>query len=311
MHISISSKRCKYELDIHGKYSVIGGDSGSGKSTLYKMIMLWEAENKAIKASCDYKLHAVAINENSSFLENNEGCIIVIDEYCKILREPNISSILRKSKNYFILITRKILDFLPVSVDNYYEMKTTGIVHTNIPIYSRFTNRNYRGIKTIVTEDKRSGYLYFKDYYDCDVKSAHSKSEVVNYLIKNKLIDPSVLVVYDAAAFAYQAKSFYDFCNKYKVQVLDWESFEHEILLNYPFNEKLTQDDCSYLYESLEQLSTCVLSNKIRYNKSSLTNCLKKEFTCDRCNRDCEFKHSRTKPKTFSINENINNISAF
>ena len=154
MHISISSKRCKYELDIHGKYSVIGGDSGSGKSTLYKMIMLWEAENKAIKASCDYKLHAMAINENSSFLENNEGCIIVIDEYCKILREPDISTILRKSKNYFILITRKILDFLPVSVDNYYEMKTMGIVHRNFPIYSRFTNRNYRGIKTIVTEDK-------------------------------------------------------------------------------------------------------------------------------------------------------------
>lgn len=238
MHISISSKRCKYELDIHGKYSVIGGDSGSGKSTLYKMIMLWEAENKAIKASCDYKLHAMAINENSSFLENNEGCIIVIDEYCKILREPDISTILRKSKNYFILITRKILDFLPVSVDNYYEMKTSGIVHANVPVYPRFKNRDYIGVKTIVT-------------------------------------------------------------------------FEHEILLNYPFNEKLTQDDSSYLYESLEQLSTCVLSNKIRYNKSSLTNCLKKEFTCDRCNRDCEFKHSRTKPRTFSINENIKNISAF
>lgn len=154
MHISISSKRCKYELDIHGKYSVIGGDSGSGKSTLYKMIMLWEAENKAIKASCDYKLHAMAINENSSFLENNEGCIIVIDEYCKILREPDISTILRKSKNYFILITRKILDFLPVSVDNYYEMKTSGIVHANVPVYPRFKNRDYRGIKTIVTEDK-------------------------------------------------------------------------------------------------------------------------------------------------------------
>ena len=48
----------------------------------------------------------------------------------------------------------KMIDELPVSVYNYYEMKTSGIVHTNVPVYSRFKNRDYRGIKTIVTEDK-------------------------------------------------------------------------------------------------------------------------------------------------------------
>lgn len=311
MKIVVNSKKCQYELNIHGKYSIIAGDSGTGKTTFYKMVMLWESGNAAIKVSCDHELHSVAINEGSHFLETHVGCVIVIDENCKLLKDPEIASILQKSNNYFILITRKEIDYLPISVDSYYSMSIKGTHHTNIAAYKRFKNRNYCGIRTIVTEDSRSGYLFMKEYYDCDIKSAHSKSQLTNFLVESGLSGEDVLAVYDAAAFAFQAKSFYKLCETCSIQVLDWESFEHEILLNYPFNINLTRDDCSYKFESLEQLATEVLSERIQYKKDSLSNCLKKNYKCNICRNKCEYAHSRSLMKTFTINQELQPVSIF
>ena len=51
-------------------------------------------------------------------------------------REPNVASMLQESDNYFIIIYRKNLDFLPLCVENLYEMRTNGRGHWLVQKYT-------------------------------------------------------------------------------------------------------------------------------------------------------------------------------
>ncbi len=99
-------------------------------------------------------------------------------------REPNVASMLQESDNYFIIIYRKNLDFLPLCVENLHEMRTNGRGHWLVQKYTVTGIRNFLGIKHIVTEDKASGFEFFQEHFNIDIASANSKSEIIRYLQK-------------------------------------------------------------------------------------------------------------------------------
>ncbi len=129
--------------------------------------------------------------------------------------------------------------------------------------------------------------------------------------LKEKLKDNSefndILIVYDAAAFAFQKAeldSYIDSC-KLRIRILDWYSFENHILQQSPFNTVVTLKDTDCYVESLEQESTKILKSMIRYSKGGLSGCLRKTSRCKQCDEVavCLYKHN-----TFSTGLIINDF---
>ena len=143
MHIEIESKRLKYELDIKGKYSVIQGDSGNGKTNMCRLLQQSLTGDKTIKIQCSISVLTIAPFDSGEGLRTIRNSIVVLDENYKILRKPNVASILWESDNYFIIIYRKNLDFLPLCVENLYEMQAGGRKHWVQPRYTVSGEKEY------------------------------------------------------------------------------------------------------------------------------------------------------------------------
>lgn len=296
MKFEAKSKRIKYEIDFFGKYTIISGDSGSGKTTLYDMVTDYQLGNKAIKISCEKKVVALTNNFTGIELEPYTDCVIIIDEYNLLLKQKDAASIFRHSDNYFIIITRKKLDYLPVSINNYLKLENNGKLNKAVQIFPRFYITEFTGIRYIITEDSASGLEFFKEYFsEINSESAHSKSEIANYL-KNNFADLNgILVVYDASAFAFSAKEFFKVIEGSNIKILDWESYENFLLRNEPFCEEYNQMDMDCYYESLEQFSEERLMQLTGYHKGSLLKCIKKNCVCGKCDKvtNCQFKHGQ------------------
>lgn len=317
MHIEIETKRLKYELDIKGKYSVIQGDSGNGKTNMCRLLQQKMIGDHTIKIRSEIPVVTLAPFDDGSGLQNIRDSIVVLDEYYRILREPDVASILQKSDNYFILFYRKNLDFLPLCVENLYEMQTNGRGHWIQQKYTVSGIRSFQGIKHIVTEDRVSGFEFFKEHFSVEVTSANSKSEIVRYLQHLIEIDPEyndILIVYDAAAFAYQKEALDAWIHEkqLRVQVLDWYSFEHYVLTQAPFHTILTQEEIGKDWESLEQAAEYQLQDKINYSKGHLTRCLRKKCLCNTCRKIavCKYKH-HVFELDIRINEKVDRMEAF
>lgn len=317
MHIEIETKRLKYKLDIKGKYSVIQGDSGNGKTNMCRLLQQRMTGDKTIKISSKLPVITLASFDDGSGLKDTRNSVIVLDENYKILREPDAASILRESDNYFVIISRKNLDFLPLCVENLYEMQTNGRGHWLQQKYTVTGIRNFHGIKHIVTEDQVSGLEFFQEHFNVDVTSAKSKSEVIRHLQHFIDIDPEyndILIVYDAAAFAYQKEALDTWIHEkqLRVQMLDWYSFEHYVLTQAPFSTNLTQEEIGKDWESLEQAAECQLRDKINYSKGHLPKCLKQKSSCSTCRQinTCKYKHPIFKPD-LRINDAVKKVEVF
>lgn len=307
MRFEVQSKRVKYEIEFFGKYTIITGDSGSGKTTLYDMVTDYQLGNKAIKISCGKRVVALANHFTGIELEPFRDCVIIIDEYNLLLKQKDAASIFRHSDNYFIIITRKKLDYLPVSINNYLKLENKGKLNKAVQIFPRFNITEFIGIQNIITEDSLSGLEFFKEYFpEIHSESAHSKSEITSYLKSNFTDFSGVLVVYDASAFAFSAKEFFEVTKESNVKILDWESYENFLLRNEPFCEEYNQMDMDCYYESLEQFSEERLVQLIGYHKGSLLKCIKKDCICGQCNKvaNCHFKHRQLDYK-LKISKNL------
>ncbi len=295
MKIEIGDTRIRYRIEIYGKYSVIAGDSGTGKTTLFELIQDYNDNPKLVKCRSDLPLVAIDRRAKDEILREYEDCLLVMDEDCRLLKQYNVASLLQESNNYFLIISRKNMNWLPLSVDNYYKLEYKNGINYNIPKYKRHLKEEFFRVAQIVTEDQESGRKFFEEYFtNIPVSSAHSKSELVDYLEK-KQFEGKTLVVYDAAAFAYEMERMQRYMEGKNIEILDWECFEHFILKSKPFGLELTQKDCDCFVESLEQLSAKQLEQMISYTKSSLGKCLRKQSGCSKCENIsmCNFKHER------------------
>lgn len=296
----ISNRRIKYSFSFEGKYAIIAGNSGTGKSSLFRLFSDLDGGVRSIQAECDLPVIPLYRDRDEVFLKSEQDVCFIMDENCQLLKRKDIVTLLKESHNYFIIITRKCLDWLPISVDSVFKIVSNGKLHKLEPLVPRFNVKNLGLVDLIITEDRGSSLLFFKRFFpSIVVKSASSKSQIVSTLDYEYKKDRSkrILVVYDAAAFGAQISDFNNFFIDRKpsnVKVLDWESFEWYVLGSVMFDRHYSLADVGLSAESLEQFCTKKLSTIIEYNKSNLPKCMKLDRDCKKCpsSLECGFKTS-------------------
>ena len=119
-----------------------------------------------------------------------KNSIVFIDEGVKFVFSEDFAKAITESDNYYVLFNREKLPQLPYSVDEIYQIKTTGKKnHTFIRMFDSTKNHIYtqKSINkkfiydTVVVEDSKSGYEFYCAYFDRTkivCKSSGSKSKL-------------------------------------------------------------------------------------------------------------------------------------
>lgn len=121
-HVKVSGRNEIFEFDISSKITVICGDSGIGKSVLVDLVAIYSRNNGIgpckVTVSCNKR--CVAPRETGNIYDDMGGfkdCIVFIDENDEISRDTEkFIDYTEKTDNYYVLISRELIDKLPNSI---------------------------------------------------------------------------------------------------------------------------------------------------------------------------------------------------
>ncbi len=305
-NIRITTKKVVYEFDIKRKYTIVKGDSSTGKSYLYTLV---GTPNVDIVCKCDNRSTSIiqlpkVKSAYAVLLRNTDNNIIIIDEDTEDFGSDDFVRLLQESNNYFILITRKKMSNIPVSVNEIYEISSNTKYNSLKKQYVYNTLKNMYADDSFdvvspdvfMMEDIGSGYDFFSKVLNCKCVSAKGNGNVANELYALAAKHQTIAVFVDGAAFGAYIEDVKTVIDKSSAAIvlLYPESFEYVLLKNgvvsadnkvldetYDYCdvaefEKLTNDypvgTCKF--ESWEQFYTIYLqclTNKeeYRYSKKS------------------------------------------
>ena len=207
--ITVYNARLRYEFEIKRNITMIQGDSGTGKTTLIAMLRLWEnlGEGSGVDLVCDVPVTVLEGNRWLSQIREIHQSIVFIDEENSFIRSYDFAREVQNSSNYYVLMTRESLPFLPYSVEEIYGIHTSGKYHDTKQTYQMLHHiypiaemLPLRKPDVILTEDSHAGFAFFlsvaKDMHaSCLSKSG--KSRIIDAL---KQIEGEIIVVADGAA---------------------------------------------------------------------------------------------------------------
>lgn len=175
--IIVENKKIRYDFEVKRNITIIKGDSATGKTTLADMIAEYE-ENGAdsgIRLACDRECHILQGRYWKALLAEMKNSIIFIDEGNKFVSSVEFAEEVKKSDNYFVIITRETLETLPYSVDEIYGIRNSGKYGTLKNVYNEmykiYTNVNVNEsvkVDYIITEDSKARYQFFKKVYSSE-----------------------------------------------------------------------------------------------------------------------------------------------
>lgn len=84
--VKMRTRRVEYDIEIHGKYTLIRGDSATGKTTLYHLAELAAINSPAVTLESDKQIKVVQRDASDTDFERRKDCIYIIDESCTLLR---------------------------------------------------------------------------------------------------------------------------------------------------------------------------------------------------------------------------------
>ena len=276
--VAVSTKRLKYDFELHRNLTIIQGDSATGKTTMIDMIREFvnNPSGTPVELVCDKKCFVL---EGALWKEQLSGIadsIVFIDEGNEFIKTTEFADEIQKTDNYFVIVTRESLPSLPYSVEEIYGIKTSGKYGTLKQSYHEFyrlygANMYERNInpEIVITEDSNSGYQFFDNVCKeskLGCESMNGKSNVFHYLNKHK--DEKILVIADGAAFGSEIHRVLRLIeNRRNVVLYLPESFEWMILkagvLKNSQVEKLVNDPSEFVesseYFSWERFFTAVL----------------------------------------------------
>jgi predicted ATPase len=118
-NILVSNRHIKYNLTVRRNITIIQGDSATGKTTLVKMINDYynEGEASGVKLSCTKQCVVLHGKNWQNSLELINDSIVFIDEGNKFIKSKDFAKAIKKSDNYYVIITRENLTELPYSVN--------------------------------------------------------------------------------------------------------------------------------------------------------------------------------------------------
>lgn len=238
--VVISNNKLHYEFEIKRNITVIQGDSATGKTTLINMIRQENnlGSSSGVTIVCPVPCVVVEGRNWNVLLQTISNSIVFIDEGSSFVKTEEFASAIKKSNNYYVLITRENLYNLPYSVEEIYGIHTSGKYHDTRKVYQQmyqiYTSTERLPIKpeVILVEDSNSGFEFFDDVCRKSGRtciSAKGKSNVKKILLEST--DKRVCVVADGAAIGAEMKALSQLASRNStINLYLPESFEWLIL---------------------------------------------------------------------------------
>ncbi len=299
-HVEVSNRYAKYKFDLRRNITIVRGESGTGKTTLYNMIADYSRnkEKSGVNLSSTVPCYALTDINWEYQLANIHDGIVFIDEDAKYISSVAFAEAAKQSGNYFVIFNRESLHNLPYSVNEIYEIKTSGKHHSFVHAYV-LTNKYALQVKmastkdmsdTILTEDSNSGYQFFsavaaENGMMC--VSSNGNASVFRWLKENPNKKP--IMICDGAAFGSEIDRVSKLINS-KGNCLLWlpESFEWLILMSGAIKnvEDELANPSSYVesakWFSWEKYFEALLIEKtnngyLKYEKAKLNKCYLQE----------------------------------
>lgn len=211
-HLEVKNRDANFKFDLYRNITIVRGNSGTGKSTLFEMIADYTRlkESSGVNISSDKACVALIDTDWQNQLKNVTDSIVFIDEGVEYLKTKKFAQAISHTDNYYVIFNRESLHELPYSVDEIYEIKTSGKYHSfqkmyksnNKHIYYKDTVGNKIKFKLLLTEDSKSGYQFYQHYFknsEIECVSTASNPAIFRYIKENS--DKMILVVADGAAF--------------------------------------------------------------------------------------------------------------
>lgn len=239
-HVVVQNRRVKFEFDVRRSITIVRGDSATGKTTLMSLVEAHErlGDDSGVTVSCERRC-ITANNANwQAVLDTTSSCIVFVDEDTNAIKTPEFARKVRRTDNYYVIITRENLPNLPYSVEEVYGIHTSGRYADLRKTYNSFY-RLYEPsepqtdvvVGKVIVEDSNSGYDFFRAIADEDtlVVSAGGKSNVRRLL--SEVGSQKTLVIADGAAFGPEMSDVHLFATSHpNVYVYLPESFEWIVL---------------------------------------------------------------------------------
>lgn len=211
-HVKVSNRDASFTFDLCRNITIVRGKSGTGKTTLYDMIADHTRLKNAsgVNISCKKDCVALVDIDWKNQLNSIADSIVFIDEGAEYIKTPEFAKAVKNSNNFYVIFSRESLHDLPYSVEEIYEIKPSGKFHKFVKIFKSTKNHIYSFNNThkkfnfdlLLTEDSKSGYQFYKNYFtnkNIACKSSNSNSDIFKWLRDHP--DKKILVVADGAAF--------------------------------------------------------------------------------------------------------------
>lgn len=139
-HMVVQNGSLKYEFDIKRNITILKGDSATGKTTLVEMIQeyLINGMDSGVNFSCDVPCRVLTGNLWKEQLAEIVNSIVFIDEGNRFVKSVEFAETIKKSSNYYVIVTRENLEMLPISVDEIYGIRSSGKYGALVPVYHEF-----------------------------------------------------------------------------------------------------------------------------------------------------------------------------
>ncbi len=320
-HIEVSNRNAKYTFDLKRNITVVCGDSGSGKTTLYRMVRAFYEQGTAsgVKWTCSGEKKCAVLSDPNFWqrnLEDIRNSIVFIDEGFNFVLSEDFAKAIKGSDNYYVFFNREKLSQLPYSVDEIYQIKTSGkknhsfarIFDSNEKhIYTKNSAAKKFAYDTVVVEYSKSGYEFYCAYFDGTkvvCKTSGSKSKLNKWAKDYSDSNPEkkLLVIADGAAFGSEMNRFMEIYKSAKnasnitlclPESFEWLILKSGLLRQEDINEIL-KNPSDYIeskeFFSWEQFFTHLLAERtkgldyMRYseNKSALADFYKQKENAEK-----------------------------
>lgn len=292
--ITVKSRRIQYKFTVLRNITILRGDSATGKTTLIDMIAAYQENGEASGVTVQSKkqctvLTGIRWQENLAMIHDS---IVFIDEGDKFVASEDFARAVKNTDNYYVIATRASLFNLPYSIKEIYGIKNvsgnryqgTKRLYAEFYPLCRVDNELTAKPDLVITEDSKSGYQFFDNYfseYGIKCISAESKAKIYNQLLEREY--DTALVIADGAAFGPEIERVLSLKNAKKIMLFLPESFEWIILRSGVVKDTeinaMLEKPYDYIesgkYFSWERFFTDVLTEKtkgtyLKYDKSQL-----------------------------------------
>lgn len=241
-YIKASNRYCKYFIELNRNVTILTGDSGTGKSSFYNLIREYRINhgtvNTTFESDITVRFGPDELEDFESIESDSKNRLFIFDEDLRYIYTEEFASIVNKSDNYYLIISRNPLPNIPYSYKSvlmfrtikdkgYFETQAEEIMSESIMKYP---------ISQVLTEDSKSGRSVFKRVSTVTVRDVNGEPEGKTSLYSKakSLLDDSqyCLVIADGAAIGSEFLKLLQLSKERPCEITFWlpESFEWLLL---------------------------------------------------------------------------------